>query len=151
MSSILDIYLKGVERRHNQSSGHDRVTPDTIDREAFYQDRSQSSWQERVKIMWVPSDEGDYSPELNMVRTSTIFSGLAGASAGVILKASDARKKFMTQNRHEIFENSLVAERKLLDIMAWTGIKNGFAWGWRCAAMTLIFTGGTLRLSLIIL
>lgn len=127
-----------------KSSQFDRPVPNELNRHAIYNDRYQSTWQDRVRVMWLPNDHGTLSPEASLVAECTLFSALAGCLGGIIMNVSEERKSFMTKNRHEIFANPMDAERKLTDKLLLAAYKHGFKWGWRCAVMTLVYTGGGL-------
>ena len=142
MSWLKEILENSIESSQNKSSSHDIAVPSDLDRDAFYQDRSLYDWKARVRIMWLPNDHGTYSPELEIVKSTTGFSAIAGALVGIVVNASNTRKEFMRKNRHELFTSPMEAERKLYERMLLTSYKYGWKWGWRSAAMTFLFTGG---------
>ena len=99
--------------------------------------------------MWRLDEHGEPSPELRLVKTSTVLSGLMGVVWGGYLTSREERLRFIHENKHEMFKHPYEAQRGMVDRMTLGFGKGGFRLGWRMALLTFMFTSVSTSLTAI--
>ena len=85
--------------------------------QSAYSDRSNTSWRQRLELMWRRDEYGSYSPEADFVLNSSM-SGLAlGVLVGGYLESRSAIRLFLDKNKHEMFRFPREAQAAMQDRM----------------------------------
>ena len=74
------------------------------DKSRYYEDRSNSTWLERLTYMWTPDEYGYLSPELQFVQSGTMISFLSAAVYGSWHESAKIYRIFMEQNKYTMFQ-----------------------------------------------
>ena len=129
------------ERKKNQST-YD--IPDLSSAQAakiqYYQDRSQSTWKERLKYMWTPDEFGFFSPELEFVSQGTFMSFIGAAVYGSWQESAKIHRIFIEQNKYTMFQHPREAQRALQDRIVLAMVQGGWRAGWRLGLLTFTMT-----------
>lgn len=81
--------------------------------------------------IFIHSDTGTISSELNSIYQASFVSFLGGAVYGGFLKSRQAYVDFMENNQATAFKSHFEAKKKLQDQVTINFAKGAFKWGWR--------------------
>ena len=99
--------------------------------QSAYSDRSNTTWRQRLELMWRRDEYGSYSPEADFVLNSSM-SGLAlGVLVGGYLESRSAIRLFLDKNKHEMFRFPREAQAAMQDRMVMGQFSNkdgGIEW-----------------------
>jgi len=109
--------------------------------DAFYKDRSESTWRERLNIMWSYDEYGMPGPELEFVKLTTEISFVFGFSLGAFLESAKVQRIFHEQNKYTMFQHPREAQRALQERMVLAMIQGGWRVCWRMALLNFMFVG----------
>lgn len=107
---------------------------------AYYEDRTASTWRERLSYMWRPDEYGNLSPELQFVYETSFGSFLVAALFGSYTESAKIYRIFLEQNKYTMFQHPREAQRALQDRVVLAMLQGGWRAGWRLGLLTLIFT-----------
>ena len=71
---------------------------------AYYEDRTASTWRERLSYMWRPDEYGNLSPELQFVYETSFGSFLVAALFGSYTESAKIYRIFLEQNKYTMFQ-----------------------------------------------
>jgi len=106
----------------------------------FYSDRSESTWRQRLSIMWANDEYGMYSPELIFVKQATELGLLLGMCYGAYHESAKAHRIFLEQNKYTMFQHPREAQRALQDRYVLAMMQGGWRSGWRMGVLAFTFT-----------
>ena len=115
---LLDLQFKRREQKYRERfSHHDK--PELVklksEKYQYYEDRSSSTWQQRLKYMWSYDEWGGVSPELMFVTQATWTSFIAASIFGAWHESNKIYRIFLEQNKYTMFQHPREAQRALQD------------------------------------
>ena len=91
--------------------------------------QSSSTPRDRLRAVFRSSPSGDYSPELEQLFEQIVIALGTGFFLGWARGRPLARKQFVKQNQTTKFTSPLMANRKFMDHLVLTGVRNGLTYG----------------------
>jgi len=116
------------------------LTKEKEEKKTYYENRSNSSWRDRLGYMWRTDEYGRYSPELEFVKEGTLLSFLVGAGWGAWQETNKIHRIFLEQNKYTMFQHPREAQRALQDRIVLAMIQGGWRAGWRMGVLTFTMT-----------
>ena len=99
-------YKEKEDEKQNKNSNYD--LPDLqkakAAKAAYYEDRTSSTWRERLRYMWRPDEYGNLSPELQFVWETSFGSFLVAALFGSYTESAKIYRIFLEQNKYTMFQ-----------------------------------------------
>lgn len=125
-----------------KSSDHDIPAYNARQEElaSFYSDRSETTWRERLNIMWSFDEYGMFSPELSFVKQATELSLFLGGCYGAYHESAKIYRIFLEQNKYTMFQHPREAQRALQERIVLATIQGGWRSGWRMGLLSFTFT-----------
>jgi len=108
--------------------------------ENFYKDRKETTWRERLAIMWTFDELGMFGPELMFVKQATELSLLGGGCYGAYQESAKVYRIFLDQNKYTMFQHPREAQRALQERIVLAILQGGWRVGWRMAVLSFTFT-----------
>jgi len=129
------------EKQQKPSSDHDMTGVQERNEmlDAYYKDRSSSTWRERLNLMWSKDEYGMPSPELDFVIQSTKLSFFFGLCYGAFQETAKIHRIFLEQNKYTMFQHPREAQRALQERIILAGIQGGWRIGWRLGLLNFMF------------
>lgn len=118
-------------------------------REAYYSDRSGSTWRQRLSYMWSTNERGYLSPELQFVKEGTMGSFIIAAAYGAYHESAKIYRIFLEQNKYTMFQHPREAQRALQDRVVLAMLQGGWRMGWRFSLVSATFLSVTQSLTVI--
>lgn len=115
----------------------------------YYEDRSNSTWQQRLEYMWTPDEYSNFSPELQFVYEATMGSFIIAGLYGSWQESSKIYRIFLEQNKYTMFQHPREAQRALQDRVVLAMVQGGWKAGWRLGLLTGVMTSVCQSLSVI--
>lgn len=128
-----------------KSSDHDIIAIEArVEKlDKFYSNRSESSWRDRLEVMWSADQFGVWSPELSLVKEATELCFFAGVCYGAYQETAKVYRIFMDQNKYTMFQHPREAQRALQERLVLAMIQGGWRSGWRLGLLAFTFTSVT--------
>jgi len=108
--------------------------------ENYYNDRTDTTWRERLAFMWELDDLGMMGPELMFVKQATEITFLGGLSYGAYHESAKVYRIFLDQNKYTMFQHPREAQRALQERIVLAILQGGWRVGWRMAVLSFTFT-----------
>jgi len=106
----------------------------------YYEDRSNSTWQQRLEYMWIPDEYSNLSPELQFVQEATMGSFIVAGLYGAWQESNKIYRIFLEQNKYTMFQHPREAQRALQDRVVLAMCQGGWRAGWRLGLLTGVLT-----------
>lgn len=126
----------GDEDLAASSSRFDKTVDQVVDFERAYGNRDALTLGDRFGLMWRFDDYGNPSPELSFVKNSTFLAFLTGLVWGGYSDSKETRKKFMVENKHEMFKHPFEAQAAMVDRMGISFMKGGWRYTTDCTRIS---------------
>jgi len=108
--------------------------------ENYYNDRSGTTWRERLAFMWELDEHGMFGPELRFVKEATELTFLGGLCYGAYQESAKVYRIFLDQNKYTMFQHPREAQRALQERIVLAILQGGWRVGWRMAVLSFTFT-----------
>ena len=133
-------YKEKEDEKQNKNSNYD--LPDLqkakAAKAAYYEDRTSSTWRERLRYMWRPDEYGNLSPELQFVWETSFGSFLVAALFGSYTESAKIYRIFLEQNKYTMFQVISASVTKVIltashhcSTLARPSARCRTAWCWR--------------------
>ena len=138
-------------QKQKNASGYDvpSLEKEITDREHYYNDRSNTTWRQRLDYMWRRDERGYLSPELQFVWEGTFGSFIIAAMYGSYTESAKIYRIFLEQNKYTMFQHPREAQRALQDRVVLAMMQGGWKMGWRFSLVTATFLSVTQSLTVI--
>jgi len=117
--------------------------------EKFYNDRSETTWRERLDFMWATDEFGFLGPELLFVKQATEVGFFGGMVVGSYFESAKVYRIFLEQNKYTMFQHPREAQRALQERIVLAIIQGGWRSGWRMGVLAFTFTSVTQSLTVV--
>jgi len=108
--------------------------------EKYYSDRSESTWRERLNVMWSVDAYGMKSPEVMFVKQATELSFFLGVCYGAYHESAKVQRIFLEQNKYTMFQHPREAQRAMQERIVLGMVQGGWRSGWRMGVLSFTFT-----------
>jgi len=108
--------------------------------ENYYNDRTDTTWRERLAFMWELDEHGMFGPELRFVKEATEITFLGGLCFGAYHESAKVYRIFLDQNKYTMFQHPREAQRALQERIVLAILQGGWRVGWRMAVLSFTFT-----------
>lgn len=106
----------------------------------YYSDRSETTWRERLNVMWSVDAYGMFSPEVQFVKQATELSFFAGLCYGAYHESAKVQRIFLEQNKYTMFQHPREAQRAMQERIVLGMVQGGWRSGWRMGVLSFTFT-----------
>lgn len=90
--------------------------------------------------VFIFSEYGEISPELNSIRSAALFGGFVGVMYGGFVDSRISYMNFMERNQATAFENHYEAKKTLQNNVTTGFARGAWKWGWRLCLFTTTYT-----------
>jgi len=132
-----------------EDSGHDVPSLDQKNKyyKETYSDRSNTTWRERLRLMWRADEWKNRSPELEFVKDASFLAIFSGFILGSYIESAKTTRLFLEKNKHTMFEQPREAQVALQDRVILSLIKGGWKYGLRIGTLVFAYTSITQSLA----
>merc|ERR1719481_1865526 len=133
-----DLHEKPKSIRSQQDVINNKAKQEKL--ENYYNDRTDTTWRERLAFMWELDDLGMMGPELMFVKQATEITFLGGLGYGAYHESAKVYRIFLDQNKYTMFQHPREAQRALQERIVLAILQGGWRVGWRMAVLSFTFT-----------
>jgi len=112
-----------------------------------YENRSNLSLEDRLRLMWRQDAYGRLSPELEQAQNTGQFTLFIGAFGGYMVGAKNTFDKFVVENKHEMFKSPRHAQDVLRKDMMKFAARNAMYWGFKLTFICTTYCVSTLTMN----